>query len=139
MSGFNLLVGVALSAQPGDDCGNVAVWPRCHAQVHEAVRAVAAAKMAGHTTLGPTNEFENNWLGAPPKLDAAQMRQVRLMPGDVVLAHQRTPHRICRNWSPHVRYQCYFRLSAKAHNKHAAPLGGLHDAFEGLRGLAAAP
>ena len=31
LSPFQLLVGVALSAQPSDDCGNLAVWPGARA------------------------------------------------------------------------------------------------------------
>ena len=37
MSPFDLLLGVALSAQPEDDYGNLALWPASHGLLHEAV------------------------------------------------------------------------------------------------------
>ena len=37
------VTNVALLAQPGDDCGNLAVWPRSHLAIHEAVKTARAA------------------------------------------------------------------------------------------------
>ena len=58
---------------------------------------------------------------------------MHLQPGDVVIAHQKLPHRISLNHSPHVRYQIYFRISSSQLTDavRAAPLGGLWDRFEG--------
>lgn len=145
MSNFALLVGVALSAQPEPDMGNVGVWPGEHVKVHEAVARVAPLKMQRAAALGggenanAEEDDEQVWLGQRPTVDASRATQVRLMPGDLLLAHQRMPHRIGRNWSPHIRYQIYFRMSPKGYQPAEAPLGGLWDAFEGLRGLTPSP
>jgi len=127
MSPFELLLGVALSAQPGDDCGGLALWPGSHVPIHEAVaRARASAKDAGDV------DEQSAWNGQKPCLGPGVV-QPRLQPGDVVLLHQKTAHRVSPNFSPHVRYQCYFRLSRASHREDG-PLGSL---FEGFGGLAA--
>ena len=48
-----------------------------------------------------------------------------------MLVHQKVAHRISPNYSPHIRYQCYFRLSHRDHRAWA-PLRGLWSNFEGL-------
>ena len=141
MSPFQLLVGVALSAQPDDDCGNLHVWPAQHAATHEAVRtmrAMRAAVVQHAPDADDADDADNGlWLGQRPALPADGFVQMRLQPGDVVLAHQKTPHRIGLNRSPHVRYQVYFRLSAADHVPHAE-LGGLFDGWHGLHAAAEA-
>jgi len=128
MSPFQLLLGVALSATPADDCGNLGVWPRSHTRLHEEVRrrALEPPRTAENVAADP-------WGGARPALDGSAV-QLQLQPGDVVLVHQKVAHRVCKNASPHVRYQVYFRLSHVLHDAEA-PLGGLWDHFEGLAGL----
>ena len=111
MSPFQLLLGVALSSQPADDCGNLHVWPKMHGHLHEAVqrqRAIRASLVAG---VPHSHAPDDVWLGQRPRLENNAALQVQLEPGDVVLAHQKLPHRIGLNRSPHVRYQVYFRLS----------------------------
>ena len=49
----------------------------------------------------------------------------------MVLVHQKVAHRISPNYSPHIRYQCYFRLSHRDHRP-LAPLRGVWSNFEGL-------
>ena len=67
------------------------------------------------------------------------MVQLHLQPGDVVMAHQKLPHRICKNYSPHIRYQVYFRLRAQGFTPEDAPYGGVWDAFKGVQPSAAQP
>ena len=134
MSGFQLLVGIALSAQPGDDYGNLHLWPGEHVTIHDAVRRARL-----HPDAPPADasaaDSGNFWCGQRPDLPAAGRLQVRLQPGDVVLAHQKMPHSTGINRSPHIRYQVYFRLSATDFVPAAAPLRGLFDGWHGLAQL----
>jgi len=133
MTPFDLLVGVALSAQPSDDCGNLALWPGTHAKVHEAV----ARQRAEVASTGA--DWRAAWARHRPPLKDDRVQQMQMQPGDVVIAHQKLPHRISLNHSPNVRYQIYFRISSSqlTDAARAAPLGGLWDRFEGLRGMTA--
>mmetsp|Transcript_33942 Transcript_33942/g.106753 ORF Transcript_33942/g.106753 Transcript_33942/m.106753 type:complete len:183 (+) Transcript_33942:259-807(+) len=120
MSPFQLLLGVALSSQRDDDCGNLCVWPTQHAAVAEAVQRAQAAPPAASSP-------EDEWLGQRPTLPAEGATQVRLEPGDVVLAHQKLPHSVGLNRSPHIRYQVYFRLSSREYKPAKAAERGLWD------------
>lgn len=131
MSPFQLLVGVALSAQPDDECGNLHVWPREHARTFEAVREMRAERDADPAAAAAASA--DPWLGHRPALPADGCAQVHLMPGDVVLAHQKTPHRIGLNRSPHIRYQAYYRLSGVGYSPEA-PLRSLFGGWSGLEG-----
>lgn len=132
LSPFNLLAGVALSAQLDDNMGNLAVWPGTHGLVHTAVhRARERAGVLMHAPDGDEPADKNaQWHGFRPALGGGE-EQVRLEPGDVVIAHQKLPHRISPNRSPHIRYQVYFRLSSRQHRADG-PLGELWDGFAGL-------
>ena len=130
MSGFQLLLGVALSDQPKDDCGNLHVWPGEHTRAFESVRRMRALRAASPGAVEAAGD--DPWLGERPKLPADGFRQMHMHPGDIVLAHQKTPHRIGLNRSPHIRYQVYFRLSAVDY-KPDAPLTALHDGWHGLQ------
>ena len=139
LSPFNLLVGVALSAQPAQDMGNLAVWPGCHVVVHEAVgRARArqgedamAVEVAGDGSVQQataaveeadededTEEDGDAWRGERPVLGPNACAQLLLEPGDAVLLHQRLPHRVSPNHSPHVRYmvRSHSRLHMRTHS-----------------------
>ena len=49
--------------------------------------------------------------GSPPLLpDLGTPKQLMLKPGDVVIAHPKLAHRGAPNFSPNIRYMCYFRL-----------------------------
>jgi len=145
-SPFQLLVGVALSSQPTDDCGGLTVWPRHHGVLHEAVkrvRAMRAEPCASASAGGAEEEADDYasgdpWLGTKPALPPSESVQLKLEPGDVVIAHQKVPHRVAPNQSPHVRYQCYFRVSSMRHVPNAPLDGGLWNNFEPLQPVAAA-
>ena len=131
MSPFNLLVGVALSGQPTDNCGNIAVWPRSHRSCHAAAAAARAARADGPTgtdATGTQMDEKDPWAGQRPILGEG-VKQLHLAPGDVILVHQKLAHRVSPNWSPHVRYQVYFRLSNVLHEPQAT-LGTLWDGFD---------
>jgi len=132
LSPFQLLVGIALSSQPTDECGNLHVWPGHHVTAFNAAKKVRERRAAGISWTAEAGS-DDPWLGLRPSLPADGARQVHLEPGDVVLAHQKTPHRIGLNRSPNVRYQVYFRLSARGY----APDGPLGSLFDGWRGMAA--
>lgn len=134
MSPFQLLLGVALSSQPNDDCGNLHVWPGEHRRTFEAVRAMRATRLAEPARTRAGSESEDVWLGHRPAMLHEGCQQVHLEPGDVVLAHQKTPHRIGLNRSPHIRYQAYFRLSAEDYEPDA-PMRSLFDGWHGLRDM----
>ena len=72
------------------------------------------------------------WLGRKPDLGAGAAVQLRLEPGDVVIAHQKIPHRVSPNWSPHIRYMAYFRISSVHHEPTEIDDVGLWTHFEGL-------
>jgi len=129
MSGFQLLMGVALSAQPDDECGNLNVWPGEHGRTFEAVRQVAKSRAADPRAAEANTDV---WLGLRPHLTVPK-QQVKLEPGDVVLAHQKLPHAIGLNRSPNVRYQCYFRLSAADYVPEPPNAHGR--VFDGWRGI----
>lgn len=146
MSPFNLLLGVALSAQPTDDCGNLGLWAGAHQKVHDAVVAQrrlrvrrwrasngqpprpeeAADAEEEAAALTATEDPDHPWLGHRPVLaeDGSAVTQIKLQPGDVVIAHQRLPHRISANTSPHIRYQVYFRISSRHHKPNAPTTQG---------------
>jgi len=126
MSQFMLLAGVALSDQPSDDCGNLHVWRGLHGHVHGAVKMMHEIRERERIPYAvPEGKGDDPWLGQRPLLPETQMSQVHLQPGDIVLAHQKAPHRIGINRSPSIRYQVYFRLSAEGYE----PVG---DGVEGL-------
>lgn len=142
MSPFQLLVGVALSAQPTANCGNLAVWPGKHTVAHEAVKRARGGEQQYVMSAAEGNEeVADAWCGNRPILGENTHEQLMLEPGDVVIAHQRLPHRITPNRSPNIRYMVYFRLSSLDHQP-TAPVGGLFDGFPGLQehgGLEAMP
>lgn len=144
MHPFDLLVGVALSSQPEDDCGNLAVWPASHSVLHDAVgkmrqrhsdcAAADAASLAEDSAdgaAGGSDAAADPWLGQKPSLAGRSVMQVHMAPGDLVVAHQKLAHRISFNRSPHIRYQVYFRLGAEGRDPEAS-LGGLWDNFRGI-------
>eukprot|EP00971_Amphidinium_carterae_P166002 3290438-Amphidinium_carterae.1 len=47
-----------------------------------------------------------------PPLEAGH--QLKLYPGDVVIAHSLLAHRRAKNWSAEPRYMLYFRLSPES-------------------------
>eukprot|EP00316_Scyphosphaera_apsteinii_P015663 CAMPEP_0119345158 /NCGR_PEP_ID=MMETSP1333-20130426/107341_1 /TAXON_ID=418940 /ORGANISM="Scyphosphaera apsteinii, Strain RCC1455" /LENGTH=392 /DNA_ID=CAMNT_0007357615 /DNA_START=18 /DNA_END=1193 /DNA_ORIENTATION=- len=118
-SPFQLLCGVALSSQPDNDFGNLGVYPGAHVKVFDAVKQQRSLRERG---VEESTALQDPWLGHRPIL-AEEATQMRVQPGDVIFAHQKLPHRICLNRSPHVRYQVYFRLSAVGYEPNAC-LGG---------------
>lgn len=135
MSPFQLLAGVALSDQTSADCGNVHMWRGQHEVTFEAVRAQRDARRRrchvptelgsrGDTSHPPS--VDDPWLGLKPVLPPEARVQPQLEAGDVILAHQKLPHSIGLNRSPHVRYQVYFRLKSASFRPDEPPTSLWH-------------
>mmetsp|Transcript_5747 Transcript_5747/g.17293 ORF Transcript_5747/g.17293 Transcript_5747/m.17293 type:complete len:237 (+) Transcript_5747:224-934(+) len=113
-SAFVLLVGVCLSDTDGDPAvlaGNLAVHPGAHWTLQQAVKDAVASADGGAAALSQVGG------GATRSQDLGPPTVLRMRRGDVVLAHQKLPHRGMPNFSPNVRYQCYFRIR---HTRHAS-------------------
>eukprot|EP00421_Protoceratium_reticulatum_P041011 CAMPEP_0168443536 /NCGR_PEP_ID=MMETSP0228-20121227/44582_1 /TAXON_ID=133427 /ORGANISM="Protoceratium reticulatum, Strain CCCM 535 (=CCMP 1889)" /LENGTH=353 /DNA_ID=CAMNT_0008457947 /DNA_START=42 /DNA_END=1100 /DNA_ORIENTATION=- len=88
MSPFQLLVGVALSAQPTDECGNLGLWPGSHAINHEAVvrarssLAAEAGASDGAKAEAAEAKFDPTWGGHKPDLGSGTVQHPRVAPGD---------------------------------------------------------
>lgn len=102
---FSLLCGVALSDQMRPHMGNLHVFPGSH--LHHELHQYYVEKI---------NDDGQNEMD-PNKPDLGESVQVLLAPGDVVIAHQLLAHRVGRNFSQHIRYQLYYRVSHKKHQK----------------------
>lgn len=100
---FSLLCGVALSDQTRPEMGNLHVFPGSH--LHEGLHSYYREKIDDDDQ----NEADDT------KPDLGQSVQVSLRPGDVVLAHQLTAHRVGINTSENIRYQLYYRVKHKCH------------------------
>ena len=101
-----------------------------HAQVFDAVQRQRATARQLAPDAAQAARLADPWLGERPTLPVERVSQVHLEPGDIVLVHQKTPHRIGLNRSPHIRYQTYFRLSQATHDPMAEP----SDVWEGWKG-----
>ena len=77
---------------------------------------------------GGGDEVVNPWRGHKPA--PRGWEQLHLSAGDVVIAHQKLPHRVSPNRSPHIRYQAYYRVSHADHRPDAAPLPTLWEGFD---------
>jgi hypothetical protein len=98
---FTMLAGILLTDQPGEDMGNLWVWPGSHLST--------AAYLREH---GPEALISS----APyPPVDLAEPRQVVGWAGDLLLAHYLLGHNIGGNLSGVTRETIYFRLRREGH------------------------
>lgn len=135
-SPFTLLVGVALSAQTVPRCGELMVHPGAHWQLQGAVREHVANGSATFSRMdeGESEAALNPINGGSAKPHLGPPVSVLLQPGDAVLCHQKLPHLGAHNYSPHVRYQLYFRIAHVALAEHRDRwLNDLLFPFEGVR------
>jgi len=102
---FTMLCGVALSDQSKPNCGNLHVFPGSH--LNGKLRKYYAESVDDHSR----NESDSS------KPNFGESVQVLLRPGDVILAHHLLAHRVGMNTSEHIRYQLYYRLHHKDHEK----------------------
>ena len=105
LTSFSLLVGVALSDQEVSGCGNLFVLPGSHHVIAPILEDIGAYVGKGG------NNCANLWKNRKPNLEHIDPVPVLLKKGDMVVLHLRTAHSIGINLSPHIRYQCYFRLN----------------------------
>ncbi|OQR82385.1 hypothetical protein ACHHYP_16136 [Achlya hypogyna] len=111
---FSLLVGIALSDVPAPQSGNLIVFPGSHHTLHGMLQE--GGVLAGVATT--CTSVDTVWgdgrlphLGTPVPLLCSK--------GDVVLAHPKMAHRGGPNFSPHIRYQVYFRIKHAEHDTRA--------------------
>ncbi|CAK4667514.1 unnamed protein product [Aphanomyces euteiches] len=105
---FTLLVGIALSATPTAHSGNLIVFPKTHHRLHAMLQDNASELLRVCVSADQVwGDGELPDMGVPVPL--------LLQPGDVVLAHPKLAHRGGPNFSPHIRYQVYFRIKHKDH------------------------
>jgi hypothetical protein len=99
---FTMLAGVLMSDQPGQDAGNLWVWPGTHLTHAEYFRE-----------HGPEAFFA---AGGYPPIRRPEPEQVTGGPGDLLLAHYLLGHNIGGNNSPTVRRAVYFRIKRAGHD-----------------------
>lgn len=129
-SPFTLLVGFTLSDATKPNRGNFSAWPGTHRTNMEPMKKFVK-KMDRWMANEPGVQYETSDM--PDLSDGVQMLT---NPGDVVFAHQKLAHRGGPNGSQDIRYQIYFRLSHKNHQKNQDAGGLLDDLwleFDGLR------
>jgi hypothetical protein len=130
-SAFALLVGVCLSDTDDNPellSGNLSVHPGAHWTLQHAIKTAVSTPDGGAAALSQVGG------GATRSHDLGPPTVLHMKKGDVVIAHQKLPHRGMANYGPNVRYQIYFRVR---HVRHAlmreAWLDDLMLPFEGTR------
>jgi hypothetical protein len=101
IANFTALAGIFLSDLPDENAGNFTVWPGSHLKHAEYFRQ-----------HGP-----QSLTGGMPAIEVGPPRQITGHAGDMVLAHYLLGHGVAANVSPHIRYACFFRLSAIDHDQ----------------------
>mmetsp|Transcript_25680 Transcript_25680/g.28006 ORF Transcript_25680/g.28006 Transcript_25680/m.28006 type:complete len:548 (-) Transcript_25680:62-1705(-) len=130
-SPFALLIGVSLSDQLTENCGNLSVFPGSHHTLLCFLKGFAAAgylpEIAGQSD-GPNaiELYENK-----PSLESP--KQLLLKKGDVVLIHQKVAHRGENNASNQTRNMVYFRVASTKHFR--AMEEGLNDLWIEYEGM----
>ncbi len=98
---FTMLAGIMLTDQPGDDLGNLWVWPGTH------LTAAAYFRTHGADALLTAIPY--------PPVDLPEPQQVHAQAGDLLLAHYLLAHNIGGNTGPQTRECIYYRLRAHGH------------------------
>lgn len=116
---FTMLVGVYLSSVRQDNAGNLVVWPGTHHLFEEYFREHGAESL----------------LEGMPKVSMPEPVQLKVEPGDVVLAHYQLAHGTAPNVSPNVRYAIYFRVTHAAfdRNNWQEPMQNIWMHYPGIR------
>jgi len=123
-SPFTLLLGITLSEASQPLSGNFTVFPGSHLSLQSKIKDIVAR---GDGSFSMESLADKPNLGNPT--------QILAKPGDIVLAHQKLAHRGGPNFSPHVRYQTYFRLSHIQHEElKISALDNVFLEFEGVTG-----
>lgn len=134
---FSLLIGVALSDQTVDNCGNLAVHPGSHHTLKNFLKQYSAA--CDHTGIdaSDTDLITERRLHAvslvknKPYLD--EPVQIKLQRGDVVFALHKVAHLGTPNYSDNIRKMVYFRVSHKNLDKLRHPaLEDIWVEYEGM-------
>ena len=134
---FTLLLGVALSAQQVELCGNFTVFPGSHHRLHQLMISGGRLRGVDDSRTAPSKHGDgdgdgdgaapvgdgysvavgasNPWCRGEGLPDLGTACQLQVLPGDVVLAHPKLAHRGGPNLSPDIRYMVYvFVLRAAA-------------------------
>jgi len=134
---FSLLIGVALSDQTSDNCGNLGVHRGSHHTLKAFLKQYSAACDHSGINLADTRQVEQRRLQA---LEIVRQKpllgepvQVKLNAGDVVIALHKLAHFGTPNFSPDIRKMVYFRVSHRnLQNLRAAALDDIWIEYEGM-------
>ena len=135
---FSLLIGVALSDQMMDNCGNLGVHPGSHHTLKAFLRRYC--EICDHTNIDTADEqavMERrlqavNIVHNKPIL--GEPVQVKLRKGDVVFALHKLAHLGTPNYSNDIRKMVYFRVSHRNLEKIRGPaLDDLWMEYEGMK------
>lgn len=134
---FSLLVGVALSDQTVDNCGNLGVHSGSHYTLQPFLKKYAAACDHSDINTSDPQAVQERRLYAvslvqnKPVLD--EPVQVKLAKGDVVFALHKLAHLGTPNYSDNIRKMVYFRVSHRNLQKIRGPaLKDLWIEYEGM-------
>ena len=136
---FSLLIGVALSDQLSDYCGNLCLHPGSHHVLKSYMKAYAKACDDSQVNKADTSAVQSHRLNAVGVLRANKPTleepvQVKLHKGDVVFALHKVAHLGGPNYSPDIRKMVYFRVSHRdLHTIRDAALEDLWLEYEGMK------
>lgn len=99
---FTMLVGVLLSDLNSTNSGNFTVWSGTHHLYEQYFREHGARSL----------------LHGMPDVSLPKPEQITGHSGDIVLCHYQLAHGVAPNFSPHIRYAIFFRLSHVAEEAH---------------------
>jgi hypothetical protein len=134
---FSLLVGVALSDQLVDDCGNLAVHPGSHHTLKPFLKQYSAACDHSDIDTSDAQAVQDRRMYAVSlvqnKPNLGEPVQVKLAKGDVVFALHKVAHLGTPNHSAQIRKMVYFRVSHRNLQKLRGPaLDDIWLEYEGM-------
>jgi len=107
--GYSILIGIPLSStsSESESEGNLCVFP---AKQNEVFEAWSAACAGGRTQRAAASASMSDVMDGS-KVDFGEPDKLHLNAGDAVFMSQFTPHREDPNFSSHIAYMVYFRVS----------------------------
>jgi ectoine hydroxylase-related dioxygenase (phytanoyl-CoA dioxygenase family) len=136
---FSLLIGVALSDQLSDYCGNLCLHPGSHHLLKAYMKSYAKACDDTQVDKGDVSALQAHRLNAVSLLRANKPTldepvQVKLHRGDVVFSMHKVAHLGGPNYSSDIRKMVYFRVSHRnLHTIRDDALDNLWLEYEGMK------